>query len=187
MAALEELKKYFDDKFASLASARTARCVQNVNMKRAGNQMQADYLIKILNLIIVSEDGLQRGDYESVKENLGIARKEAEKRLKLVKLADKSDFGWETVKEYASDDLASDSDDDRRIRKAENAASAKRKKRQQEFNSRKERRTEESPNYNPRFFRERKSKTFNQTDICFTCGKSGHWARNCTEGATKRE
>ena len=41
--------------------------------------------------------------------------------IKLIRSADKSKAGWDTVNEYISDDLASDSDNDKRIRKTENA------------------------------------------------------------------
>ena len=37
----------------------------------------------------------------------------------LIKLVDKSEFGWATVNEYLSDKLTSDSDDEKRIYRAE--------------------------------------------------------------------
>ena len=46
----------------------------------------------------------------------------------MIKLADKNDGGWLVVEEYQSDDLADDSEDDKRIRKAQ--ANAARKKKQ---------------------------------------------------------
>ena len=64
------------------------------------------------------------------------------KRIKLIRLSDKSDAGWDTVNEYISDDLASDSDDDKRIRKAENSAQQKQKKRQQQQEASKRTRTD---------------------------------------------
>ena len=47
------------------------------------------------------------------------------KRVKAIKLADKSEFGWATVNEYLSDELASDSDDEKRIYRAERRAERK--------------------------------------------------------------
>ena len=45
-----------------------------------------------------------------------------QKRNKLIRLADRSAGGWMTVHEYMPDELASDSEDSRKIRQAENWA-----------------------------------------------------------------
>ena len=50
-----------------------------------------------------------------------------QKRNKLIRLADRSAGGWMTVREYMPDELASDSDDSRKMRQAENRATKKRK------------------------------------------------------------
>ena len=49
---------------------------------------------------------------KSIKEDI-------EKRNKFLKVANKSIAGWGTVEEYLSDDLASDSEDDGKIKAAE--------------------------------------------------------------------
>ena len=43
-------------------------------------------------------------------------------RQKIIKLADKSEFGWATVQEYVCDDLADDEIDASKIKKAEKRA-----------------------------------------------------------------
>ena len=47
------------------------------------------------------------------------------KRQKLIKIADRSKDGWLVVQEYESDDLASNSEDEKRLKKAKNAAEKK--------------------------------------------------------------
>ena len=49
------------------------------------------------------------------------------KRQKLIKTADKSRGGWLVVQEYETDDLTSDSEDEKKTRKAKAAAEKKRK------------------------------------------------------------
>ena len=45
--------------------------------------------------------------------------------MKVIKMADKSQYSWATVQEYLSDELVSDSDDERRIIRSENRAAKK--------------------------------------------------------------
>jgi len=49
------------------------------------------------------------------------------KRQKLIKIADRSKDGWLVVQEYESDDIASNSEDEKRLKKSKNAAEKKRK------------------------------------------------------------
>ena len=49
------------------------------------------------------------------------------KRQKLIRIADKSADAWKVVDEYVSDELASSSEDEKRLKKAKEAASRKRR------------------------------------------------------------
>ena len=53
-----------------------------------------------------------------------------QKRIKAIKIADKSDYGWGTVSEYLSDELASDTEDEKRLYRSEKRAEKKYKDRQ---------------------------------------------------------
>ena len=53
-----------------------------------------------------------------------------QKLIKAIKIADKSDYGWATVSEYLSDELASDTEDERRLYRSEKRAEKKYKDRQ---------------------------------------------------------
>ena len=174
---MEKLKQYFDKKFESVLNKQKSNDVAPVKLQKKGNQAQADALITVLNLVVSAEDTVREGKLDGVASKLKKARKELQKRLKLVRIADRSEFGWDTVNEYISDEVASDSDDDRRIKRAENAAAGKRKKKQEEGN-RKRGRFQEEARPPQQFFRG-PPKPFSNNDKCFACGLPGHWARQC--------
>ena len=54
------------------------------------------------------------------------------KRQKLIKLADSSEANWDAVQEYESQDIASDDEDDKKIRNARAAANINRKQNERE-------------------------------------------------------
>ena len=120
-------------------------------------------------------------------------------RQKLIKIADRSECGWATVEEYMADELASDSDDEKRLFRAENRAKRKLK------NEQKKNKTTRKPY----LFRKDIGKLV-QSDLsesgpskviapsmtrpvtpvapsggmlgpCFQCGKPGHLRRFCPE------
>ena len=75
-----------------------------------------------------------------VKEGRELIRK----RQKLIDIADKNKDGWQVVEEYESDELASGSEDEKRLKKAKEAASRKRK--QKEFQTKADDRKRKCPN-----------------------------------------
>ena len=52
----------------------------------------------------------------------------------MIKIADKSRDGWQVVAEYESDELASGSEDEKRLKKARETASRKRRQKDQANN-----------------------------------------------------
>ena len=60
-------------------------------------------------------------------EKVEVSRKRLRHCQKIIKLADKSEAGWLAVKEYEAEELASDLDDEKRIRKAQERALKKKK------------------------------------------------------------
>jgi len=112
------------------------------------------------------------------------------KRNKLIKLADKSAAGWDLVNEYLSDELASGSEDEKRIRRAEQRALRKRKHRQQQKVKSTVKQSQPSANttsfagQNQFNFRS-SSRSFTPISkarpgqICFACGQQSHWRSQC--------
>ena len=74
---------------------------------------------------VKSENQQDTTTLQKAVEELQEGSKALEFRQKLIRLADRSEFGWDAVKEYETDELAADDDDAKRLEKAEKAAEQK--------------------------------------------------------------
>ena len=100
------------------------------------NMQQLDHEIQVLDKFDEASSAQANKSYDKVKATLKEDTGIVSKRIKAIKLADKSEFGWQTVNEYLSDELASDSDDEKRMYRAERRAEKKIKdKRRHQFRS----------------------------------------------------
>ncbi|CAC5379675.1 unnamed protein product [Mytilus coruscus] len=75
----------------------------------------------MLDNIDIAVDCIEHQRYEKAVKVLKESSKSLKKRNKLIRIADKYEGGWQTV-EYLSDDVASDSEDDKRIWAADDRA-----------------------------------------------------------------
>ena len=124
-------------------------------------------------------------------------------RTKCILIADKSEGGWATVEEYLQRELASDSEDDKRLRKAEQASARtlenKKKKfkpRYKPYNNRRNNWNQNNYNNNNRYNNDQGYYNQNHEDYpynrrnrgsggrryeqgCFICGDFGHWKEKC--------
>lgn len=167
--------------------------------KKKGNEQQFNFNRKVIKKNSAAVMALESGNIGKAKEELneGISLLNNSLRQKIVKLADKSEFGWATVQEYVCDDLADDEADASKIKKAKRRAAARLKTLQEK---KKRSGTKFSfsapvPNSASRFggasgsfplvgsyFRPQgrySGNIFRGSDLCFRCGKRGHWASSC--------
>lgn len=165
--------------------------------KKKGNEQQFNFNRKVIKRSSAAVTALESGNIGKAKEELNEGISLLNNRQKIVKLADKSEFGWATVQEYVCDDLADDEVDASKIKKAEKRAAAKLKTLQEKKkkSSTKFSFSAPSPNSASRFgsasgsfpppgsyFRPQgrySGNIFRGADLCFRCGKRGHWASSC--------
>ena len=74
---------------------------------------------------------IEKCKIERCQEMLAEGKKIIHKQQKLLRIADREEDGWEVVKCYLSDDLASDSEGEKQLSSARREAAASKKKRKQ--------------------------------------------------------
>ncbi|KAK3087671.1 hypothetical protein FSP39_008985 [Pinctada imbricata] len=151
--------------------------------KRKGNEAQFKFNNEVKGRLDLADTCLKDNPEQGSEKALSYISEGIEllnNRQKLVKLADMSDNGWRVVQEYETHQLASDSDDEKRIVKAE--ARAAKKVREEKSKKRAARRWtpwnrgQSIPTVTGAGVRGTK-----RPGNCFKCGESGHWQRECTK------
>ena len=106
----EDSEKKLDAASSDLQQMKRA---QELSFRSKGHRLQFEFNANL-------QDKLEKGValYEEDKWDPALVKikeaiAEVKKRNKLIRLADKSDAGWQAVDEYLSDDIASDSNDER--------------------------------------------------------------------------
>ena len=163
--------------------------------KSPGNKRRFDDTEDIIEKVDEAIEKIGTKSLEAARTSLEEGKKLLLKQQKYVKMADRETNGWEVVRHYASDDLASDSDDEKAINRARREALASIKKRNTEKMSKdnEKRRDVKFRNashshptrdsgYERSFSR---SQNFSRASnsaaptICFFCGREGHLQYAC--------
>ena len=130
---------------------------------------------------------------ERAKEALKEGERLLVARQKAIRIADRSEFGWATVDEDEEDELAENSDDEKRLYRAEmragrklKAAAAKNRKRK-EFLKKPQLQTDSPTTSGAGLVSSQWSSSSSSGSVpvvhglgpCFLCGKMGHFRKSC--------
>ena len=203
------LRGYFDKKFNSLkrelsedneaktqSAAKRFKKDSDIEFKYKGNKKQYMFSLDVIDKAKVATKHFDRKQDDRDFKTLDKIVNDLNTRNKLIRMADKSVPGWNIADEYLTDELASDSDDEKRMRQAEARALRKKKAKLESYNlakssssttSLKASGQTESANTFPKrtgranrsfrpSFEFEKQQTPRPTDICFGCG---HWRKYC--------
>ena len=128
----ERLKSYLDRKVESLASGlafqttsgtqKLERAAEAGKLKFQGNKDQFLFNSELQGTLDDTAIFLAVRDIKKAGEKMEELKESLRHRQKIIKLADKCEVGWLAVKEYQTEGLASDSEDEKRIKKAQERA-----------------------------------------------------------------
>lgn len=195
----ELFKTYLDVKLVDLKSdllteqesmSKKFRDDSNIKFRSEGNKIQFRFNEEILaGLIKISKSSSNSATAAVTAELMSKIRD----RNKLIRIADSSAGGWTTVREYESNDIAENEEDEKKIRQAENRAlkvmKDKAKPRGVPYARPVPPRSETAPN--PAFanmFVRNTQPPFRGSyarrepcpwDLCHLCKQYGHWRKNC--------
>ena len=165
---------------------------ESYTFKKKGNEEQHKFNRKVLKANTKAVHALESGNAAKAQDHLKEGIVLLNNRQKLVKLADKSEYGWATIQEYVDDELADNESDAKKIKKAEKRAGVRvktlqDKKKKSKPNSQPTQsgssshvnaNSSTSSFFRPQFGRSYYSSSRNN-DMCYRCGRRGHWADSC--------
>lgn len=161
------------------------------HFKKKSNEDQFKFNLKVQDALEEANSSLENKKLDKVKSALEQGEKLLKERQKHILLADKSTYGWATVKEYKQNELADNSEDEKKMYKAEVRPKAQIKDRKPKFGKSAPKGEGKRPRFSSPLhgltqagnptptlesqYRARQTKP----GTCFHCGKPGHWRAQC--------
>ena len=186
---------------ASESLAKRIRLDRGLVFKRKTHEKQHCFNEEVREKISSAANSLDSAPpaVERAKEALREGERLLVARQKAIRIADRSEFGWATVDEYEEDELAENSDDEKRLYRAEmragriklKAAAAKNRKRKEllrkDWRSKVQLQTGSPTTSDAGLVSSQRSSSSSSGSIpvvhglgpCFLCGKMGHFRKSC--------
>ena len=184
----------------SLKLARSAR-KETYAFKKRGNELQFRFNEQVVEKMEAAKACLKKLEVAAPRSEELLERAASEmtqgmelitRRQKMIKFADRSESGWAVVEEYEDDDLADDSEDEKRMEKAERLAEKKlaKKRKLREVKAKEVLSTavvtaggapflSKAPFVEPAKAAAPKPSPRFPMGTCFQCGDAGHWRKEC--------
>ena len=120
----EELR---GDSLSVASEVKKLKTDKSIVWRFEGNRLQFEFNSEIEDSLKQINWSLENGKREYATELLNESCDKIKVRNKHIRIADSSEGGWETVRQYVCNPLTSDSDDESRLNRAESRAVGKKK------------------------------------------------------------
>jgi hypothetical protein len=186
---LDQFKREFTEESSSQLHTAVKRArLAPVSFKKKGCEVQYLHNDDIKDKLEEAVSNIDVGKIEKAKVILEEGIELINKRQKVIKIAD--NHGWDTVEQYVMDDLASDSDDDKRLSKAVRDAEYKRRERDRKRRKSRADRgrsnfratTSIGSTFNTPVFKPASQgviRSYPNHQACWSCGQVGHLQYQC--------
>ncbi|KAK3096538.1 hypothetical protein FSP39_001115 [Pinctada imbricata] len=191
-----ELSELKQEVHGSSAQVKKFKSDALVKWRSEGHRIQFVFNSEVAEELTQITWAIDNNKIDYAKEVISSLSDKVKRRNKLIKIADTSEGGWDTVRNYESNPVASDSEDESRINRAENRALKKRKlAKQKQSKSSNAATSATAPSPGMQLFRAPQflsSQRFGSAQAasrgtgrnggfgaCFACGSFSHWRNEC--------
>ena len=132
-AVRDSLKRALPQEFLDKTTDETIKRIKSSTIpefKSKSNKIRYEPNNNILEKIDDAMNAIEKGHIERCQERLKEGKALILKQQKLIRKGDREEDGWEVVKLYLSDDLTSDSEDEKQLNKARRETASNKKKRE---------------------------------------------------------
>ena len=190
MTGLREFKEEMAGQQEDLVRLASKRSKQErpYAFRRPGNAAQFAFVEGMMEYVREAAWHIEKVEGAKVEAALGELKKGEEslkRRMRLIKIADRSDHGWKTIEAYEDDELALDSDDQKRLARAEKEAEKRANKKKPKVAT-----TVAAPvpmgDVAQQTARRHGAPPPGRIGPCYNCGELGHLSRYCPKATAVR-